>query len=455
MRERAKIVHGSHLRLDQPVSGLRRLGQVRREILRDCTLRALRQLVEQVRAQQADLLLLTGPCCPEDGLGPRGALALAEACRSLEQCRIPVVLAATDGEAVRQGFRGRGWPHNLHLLGLQSENGLTVVGAGGQSLELLSTELQAGPHAMAPHAGVPHVGGGQSTGRPTMGGPSSEPQYSGAAKGGTLPEPATREEGHLRVGVALSGERLLLSDAPLSIVGGTPLDATLSYVATCEPARRRTLNVGGTIVHSPGPLQGLTALEPGLCGATLVEFGGNLEPRLELLPTAAFAWEQWGLEGISGEGRTGLLNRMLDLVESQLSDRPHLPRCVRWNFAAEEWPRDLDGGGEEVGRLLDEVDARAAQKGWQLASQSLLRIVPTRGFAVGDPLLEEYASLLTENSTASRQSLHQWTATVAGQWQCDQAELDRLLGGSALGRVSREALLLGRHWLLEREGRRP
>ena len=110
MKEHARIVHGSHLRLDQPVSGLRRLGQLRREIFRDCTLLALRRLVEQVRARQVDLLLLTGPCCPEDGLGPRGALALAEACQSLAQSRIPMVLTVSDGELVRQGYQGRGWP---------------------------------------------------------------------------------------------------------------------------------------------------------------------------------------------------------------------------------------------------------------------------------------------------------------------------------------------------------
>jgi hypothetical protein len=446
MKERAKIVQGSHLRLDQPVSGLRRVGQVRREIFRDCTLIALRRLVEQVRAQQADLLLLTGPCCPEDGLGPRAALVLAEACRSLAQSRIPVVLTVTDGELVRRGFQGRVWPHNLHLLDLQSESGLTVVGAGGQSLELLSTEL----HAPTNFAGGQSIGR-QASGFQTLGSAANGPQH----PGGPQRDLAVPDESSLRIGVALSGERLLLSDSPLSIVGGLPLDATISYVATCEPARRRTLNVGGTLVHSPGPLQGLSAIEPGLCGATLVECGADLEPRLELLPTAAFAWEQWGLEGITGESRSGLLNRMLAVAERQLSDRAAIPRCVRWNLAADEWPRELDGGRGELDRLLDEVDTRAAQKGWQLASQSLSRIAPARGAAGGDPLLEEYASLLTENSAASRQSLHQWTATAAGVWQCDQVELDRLLGGSAFGRVSREALSLGRHWLLEREGRLP
>jgi hypothetical protein len=445
MRERARIVHGSHLRLDQTVSGVRRLGQVRRETFRDCTLLALRKLVEQVRVHQADLLLLTGPCCPEDGLGPRGSLALFEACRSLAQSRIPVVLAVTNGESIRQGFQGRGWPHNLHLLELQSTNGLTVVGAAGQTLELLSTELHI------PNASV----GGQSTGRSLNGWQSHGAQLPEPTSRGMLKEPAALEEGLLRIGVAFSGERLLLSDAPLSIVGGVPLDATTSYVATCEPPRRRTLNVGGTIVHSPGPLQGLTAIEPGLCGATLVELGADLEPRLELLPTAAFSWEQWGLEGIRGESRSGLLNRMLDVVEHHLADRSAIPCCVRWNLAAEEWPAELDGGRDELDGLLDEVEIRAAEKGWQLASQSLLKITPGRGVAGGDPLLDEYARLLTGNSAESRQSLHQWTATVAELWQCEQAELDRFLGGATWGRVSREALSLGRQWLLEREGRLP
>lgn len=445
MKEHARIVHGSHLRLDQPVSGLRRLGQLRREIFRDCTLLALRRLVEQVRARQVDLLLLTGPCCPEDGLGPRGALALAEACQSLAQSRIPVVLTVSDGELVRQGYQGRGWPHNLHLLELQSGGGLTVVGARGQSLELLSTELHAPSHGP----------GSQSTGRQSSGFHQNGPQRAGLPTDGLLQELAALEEGCLRIGVALSGERLLLSDAPLSIVGGLPLDTTISYVATCEPARRRTLNVGGTLVHSPGPLQGLTALEPGLCGATMVECGPDGEPRLELLPTAAFAWEQWGLEGIPGESRNGLLNRMLAVVECHLADRSDIPRCVRWNFSADEWPKELDDGRDELDRFLAEVDNRAAQKGWQIASQSLSRIAPARGIAVSDSLLEEYVSLLNENSSESRRSLHQWTATAATQWQCEQAELDRLLGGSALGRVSREALFLGRQWLLEREGRLP
>lgn len=442
MRERAKIVHGSHLRLDQPVSGLRRLGQLRRETFRDCTLLALRQLVEQVRAQQADLLLLTGPCCPEDGLGPRGAMALAEACQSLAPSRIPVVLTVSDGELVRQGYQGRGWPHNLHFLELQPGGGLTVVGAHGQALELLSTELNA----------PSHFPGSQSTGRQSAGLHANGSQRTGPPAGGLLPEPAALEQGSLRIGVALSGERLLLSDAPLSIVGGLPLDATIPYVATCEPARRRTLNVGGTLVHSPGPMQGLTALEPGLCGATMVECGADGEPRLEFLPTSAFTWEQWGLEGIPGEGRNGLLNRMLAVVERQLADRPAIPRCVRWNFSAEEWPKDLDGGRDELERFLAEVDQRAAQEGWPIASQSLSRIVPARGITVSDPLLEEYVSLSTENSSEFRQSLHEWTAMAAAQWQCEQTELDRLLAGSAFGRVSREALSLGRQWLRESEG---
>jgi hypothetical protein len=460
MKERARIVHGSHLRLDHPVRGVRRWGQVRREIFRDCTLLALRKLVEQVQGERADLLLLTGPCCPEDGLGPRGALALSEACRSLAQSRIPVVLAVADGELIRQGFAGRGWPHNLHLLELQSGNGLNVVGAGGQSIEVLSTELHAPDNSAA----------GQSVGRPlngrspqglhtsgshSNGSLSNETPHPGSTPRGGLSAPASLEEGPVRIGVAFSGERLLLSDSPLSIVGGVPLDAASSYVATCEPPRRRTLNVGGTIVHSPGPLQGLTAIEPGLCGATLVELGADLETRLTLLPTAAFVWEQWGLEGISGESRSGLLSRMLDVVEQHLADRASTPCCVRWNLAAEEWPGDLDGSREELDCLLEEVETRAAQKGWQLANQSFLKILPGRGLAGGDPLLEEYASLLTENSAASRESLHQWTATVASQWQCDPAELERLLGGTAWGRVSREALSWGRQWLLEREGRLP
>ena len=445
MRERARIVHGSHLRLDQPVSGLRRLGQLRREIFRDCTLLALRKLVEQVRDQQADLLLLTGPCCPEDGLGPRGALALAEACQSLAQSRIPVVLTVADSDPVREGFQGRGWPHNLHLLELQAGAGLTVVGAHGQSLELLSTELNAPSHSQ----------GSQSTGRQSPGLHANGPQLVSPPAGGLPHETEAPGESGLRIGVALSGERLLLSDAPLSIVGGLPLDATTSYVATCEPARRRTLNVGGTLVHSPGPLQGLTALEPGLCGATLVECGADLEPRLELLPTATFVWEQWGLEGIPGESRSALLNRMLAVVERHLAESSAIPRCIRWNFSAEEWPQELDTVRDELDRFLAEVDTRAAQKGWQIASQSLSRIVPARGTVSSDPLLEEYVSLLTENTSGARQSLHQWTATAAKEWQCEQVELERLLGGSAVGRVSREAMSLGRQWLLEREGRLP
>jgi hypothetical protein len=136
------------------------------------------------------------------------------------------------------------------------------------------------------------------------------------------------------------------------------------------------LNVGGTLVHSPGPLQGLTALEPGLCGATLVECGADLEPRLELLPTATFVWEQWGLEGIPGESRSALLNRMLAVVERHLAESSAIPRCIRWNFSAEEWPQELDTVRDELDRFLAEVDTRAAQKGWQIASQSLSRIVP-------------------------------------------------------------------------------
>jgi hypothetical protein len=450
MRERARIVHGSHLRLDQTVSGVRRWGRVRREIFRDCTLLALRKLVEQVQSQKADLLLLTGPCCPEDGLGPRASLALAEACRCLAQSRIPAVLAVADGDLVRRGFQGRGWPHNLHLLELHPGNGVKVAGAGGQTLELVSTELN--PHT---NSAAGHSAGRSPHGWPTQGAHSNETQSPGPNSRGILREPTTLEEGFVRIGIAFSGERLLLSDAPLSIVGGTPLDATTGYVATCEPARRRTLNVGGTIVHSPGPLQGLTAIEPGLCGATLVELGADLEPRLELLPTAAFTWEQWGLEGVPGEKRSGLLNRMVDEVERHLSERAPIPCCVRWNLAADEWPAELDGGPEELDCLLADVEARAAQKGWQLASQSLLKIIPSSGLAGSDHLLEEYAHLFAESSASSRDFPHQWTAKVAAQWQCDPAELDRLLSGSAWGRVSREALSMGRQWLLEREGRLP
>jgi len=413
MRESVRIVHASHLRLDQPVVGLRRLGQIRRETIRDCTLLALRRLVEQTREHEADLLLLTGPCGPEDGLGPRGAMALAEACRLLSQVRIPVVLSVVDREAVHEAFRGRVLPHNLHLLLMQTGQPLTVPGPRGHSLELQVVSLND-----------------------------------------TTDDPFPERVANLtRVGVALSGDRMLLSDAPLSIVGGAPLDDSLDYVATCEPARRRTLNVGGTIVHSPGPLQGLNAIEQGSCGATLVECRPEGEPRLKQLPTAVFTWEQWGLEGVVGEKRAGLLTRMLELAERQMRDTPATPRCLRWNLAADDWPTGLTGTPEEIDSLLDEVDSRAKQRGWQLASQSLLRIAPLYGGAE-DPLLEEYARLLSE-ATATRPGMHDWTGVLAERCQCSRSELDRFLGRAALGRISREALSLGRQWLLERESQHP
>jgi hypothetical protein len=414
MRESVRIVHASHLRLDQPVVGLRRLGQIPRETIRDCTLLALRRLVEQTREHEADLLLLTGPCWPEDGLGPRGAMALAEACRVLSQDRIPVVLSVVDRESVQEGFRSRGLPHNLHLLLMSSGQPLKVSGARGPAIELQVVSLNETVEE------APKVAGANLT----------------------------------RVGVALSGDRMLLSDAPLSIVGGPPLDDSLDYVATCEPARRRTLNVGGTIVHSPGPLQGLNAFEQGSCGATLVECRPEAEPRLEQLPISVFNWEQWGLEGIRGETRGKLVARMLESAERQMQDSPTTPRVLRWNLASDEWPEGLTGAADEMDALLDEVDSRAQRRGWQFASQSLLRIAPLQS-GDEDPLLEEYSRLLSETTATARSGMYDWTAALAERCQCSRADLDRFLGRAALGRISREALTLGRQWLLERESQHP
>lgn len=442
MTEPVRIVHASQLRLGQlprPV-GVKR--GITSELLRDCTLKAFRQLVDRCLASPVDLLLITGAVWGGDFRSPRVAQMLVDACQDLVAAERAIVFAIDDVSEFQEGLCGIKLPAGVDLLPLERETDVSIRTRNGELLTINSIvegtfytesrppELSFSTQCDLVTSSVRIVD-----------------RHSALAARQTDGSPDTRRANRFRIGVTASSERLLMAESTLGIVGETTTNSDYDYIALYQSLRPRTLQIDGTFAHSPGPAQGLSPSETGSGGASYIEWRDHQEPSLSCWHIEALRWEQACIETEPDLSRDDLLAVFVKTACEQFSGEPNVPRFVRWNILSRELPACLLDHLGAQDEFLTEIDQSALLGGCRIFSQSLTWLSAAEEDEPTDSLLAEFDQHVDSRMATGRDAMRGVINELATRNGWPKSDIERFLQGAAVSRVAAETRAIGRVWL--------
>ena len=131
---RWRFVHAADLHLDTPFTGLARLGSEVPGLLRDASLRAWDNLVEETLRQDAHALLLAGDIYDGPERGLRAQLRLRDGLQRLSEHGVQVFLVRGNHDPVGEGWSAIGaWPERVTEFGAERVESAPIVVDGREA----------------------------------------------------------------------------------------------------------------------------------------------------------------------------------------------------------------------------------------------------------------------------------------------------------------------------------
>lgn len=115
-----KLVHAADIHLDSALRGLDRIGERNAEEVRGATRRALENLVELVRRERADLLVIAGDLYDGDWNDYSTGQFFLRQMETLADVGVPVVIASGNHDAASQITRSLRFPPHVRMLGAEA-----------------------------------------------------------------------------------------------------------------------------------------------------------------------------------------------------------------------------------------------------------------------------------------------------------------------------------------------
>lgn len=112
-----KMVHAADIHLDSALRGLDRIGEHKADQVRRATRRALEQLVDLVRREDADLLVIAGDLYDGDWNDYSTGQFFVRQMQVLSELGVPVVIVSGNHDAASQITRSLRLPPHVHMLG--------------------------------------------------------------------------------------------------------------------------------------------------------------------------------------------------------------------------------------------------------------------------------------------------------------------------------------------------
>jgi DNA repair protein SbcD/Mre11 len=247
-REPVRFLHAARLMLDHQLRGLLDLPEPWQETVRDAASIAFDRLIDACLDHQVDFLLVTGDSFDARDGSLRAQAALARGLNRLAEHGIPSYLCCGNSDPWNSWMPQIRFAPEVHILGTPDCPEPCIVLRNSRVIATIDC--------------VRHV----------------EQAMSSVESGGV----PIHEDSSSRNPIAI---RMSGPDSPA--VSGTGFD----YLAQAGACPRRTTIDGSLTMHYPGPLQGASSADSGICGATLVEVPAEGAPQLTLIPTAPVRWE--------------------------------------------------------------------------------------------------------------------------------------------------------------------
>ncbi|MCA9239618.1 MAG: DNA repair exonuclease [Planctomycetales bacterium] len=289
-----RFVHASDLHLEQPLTGLARIPDHLRELLRDAPYRAAEQVFETALTEDADALLLAGDVLDVPLAGPRAVVFLIEQFQRLEARGIPVFWAGGRTDRPDLWPASARLPENVHVFPVGRVEQHDVHRDGKVIAKVQG--MSCGPDCVIDASGFHRDAHGRFT-----------------------------------VGVAYG-----TSDAP-----GKEGDR-VHYMALGGRHRRATVDHEPGVAHYPGTPQGRSPEEQGPAGCAVVQVDETGKARTKFVSTDVVRWVTETVEFTDGTTREQLNKRMRDRLEKLRQGAKDVDHLVAWN---------LKGAGPLVAKL--------------------------------------------------------------------------------------------------------
>lgn len=282
-----RFLHTANLFLDHQLRGVGPIADPLREEIEQATMSAWDRIVDAAIGRQVDFMLLAGNCFDAADHTLPGQVALVHGLEKLGEHDIPVFIVP-----------GQADPDTAWRLGLALPDNVTRF--GGELSEPIDLSRDGRPFCTLHHvmANIRDLNASDDNGLDELAvfapqisandaGPFDIALLESISNDSALPPELIDTESansQLRSGSYLKSAKPAFDP---SIVANCPIE----YWALGDGLRRQTWRVGRGMAHSPGSPQGLSAVDTGALGCTLVEVESDGRIRDSFLPTARVRWE--------------------------------------------------------------------------------------------------------------------------------------------------------------------
>ncbi|MEW4529321.1 hypothetical protein [Maioricimonas sp. JC845] len=319
-----RFIHATNLRLDESLMRTGPLEGQARLIAEDATLLAFERIVEHCIDRDVDFLLLTGNAFDFEAFTVRARIALEKGLALLEEADIPVYVTCGESDPRAAWQELIADPGNLTVLSSTDDEPVAALRDGRVLASLFVVAMP---------------GIDESTWSPT--GPAIF----------RIPDSSTYQIGLLGAGSGAevhSGELAESANghpADVDELIRIALEGGANYLAVGEGSVRGTLKLNGGIAHDPGSPQGMSPVETGPRGCTLVDVQSDGRANLTRLSTAAVRWETFPVD-VDGETSWDALVEAMQLALMESEPQP----------GEQVWLIDwrLSGSGPLLESLLEE-----------------------------------------------------------------------------------------------------
>ncbi len=333
-----RFVHGTNLRLDEPLVGTGPLSGADRELAEQATILAWEGVVETCLSAEVDFLLLTGNSFDHRTESLRSRIALERGFEKLDTHHIDVFVVPGNLDPVSAWKRWVRLPSNVTLISDdERQEPLAIVRDGSvlATLVMIAT----------PETDEANWNGS---------GPAVFNEKSGTFHIGLLPAgtPVRWEDGQP---VALDQPGVSSSATSLA---KTAIDRGIEFIA-CGEGIPLTARVRGSLVHDPGPAQSLSKAVSGSCGCSVVDVGENGEARIDDVAIAPIRWEDITLQIERHTNWNDLVERMALMVMDRVADNDEQLWIMNWRIKGE-------------GKVFDSLRERDSEREmWELLEAEL------------------------------------------------------------------------------------
>jgi exonuclease SbcD len=349
-----RFLHAANLYLDHQLRGVGRIPENARETIEQATLSAWDRIVDAAISHQVDFVLLAGNSFDATDHSLTGQVALVAGLEKLGTHDIPVFIVPGVADPDMAWRLGLPLPENVTRFGgelsepvVLSRNGRKFCTIHHVMANIRDLDSSDGNGLDELAVFAPQFG-------PNDAGPFDIALLESVTNDVALP-PELAESEHIAVQEALRGRqpKLVRPDYDPDLVSRCPIE----YWALGEGMKRQAWRVGRGLAHTPGCPQGLSAVDTGILGCTLVEVESDARVRESFIPTSRVRWENISLTLHTQSTRDAALTQLrIALDQTQRTGNDEL------------WLVNLTITGS--GRLYQDLqDSETCQRLWNDAVQ--------------------------------------------------------------------------------------